>query len=154
MTALLVITPVTPLVNLETLIGATVQATVFDDPVFKHETYIGEITEVKINKFGTFVYFKTPELVGGKWIKLSRVIGFAHYEEQEITDTQFAILSSLTQFEGYRVFFDDFEVMGEADGLVEMGYCGIYETTRDDSLVYFLTNEGEEFFFQIQKATA
>jgi hypothetical protein len=74
----LVITPVTPLVNLDTLIGATVQASVFDDPVFKHDLYIGTIDEVKLNKFGTFVHFETPALVGKKWIKLSKVIGFAY----------------------------------------------------------------------------
>lgn len=79
----LVITPVTALVNLDVLIGATVQVTVFDDPVFEDETYIGEISEVKLNKRGTFVYFKTPDLVGGKWIKINRVIGFAHFAETQ-----------------------------------------------------------------------
>ena len=75
----LVITPVGTLVNLDTLIGATVQAQPFDDPVFKDDTYIGVIDEVKLNKFGTFVHFQTPALVGKKWIKLNRVIGFAYY---------------------------------------------------------------------------
>ena len=75
----LVITPIHPLVNLDQLVGATVQAKPFDDPVFKHETYIGEITEVKLNKLGTFVHFETPALVGKKWIRLSKVVGFASY---------------------------------------------------------------------------
>jgi hypothetical protein len=79
----LVITPLTALVNLDTLIGATVQAKPFDDPVFKDDTYIGVIDEVKLNKFGTFVHFRTDVLVGKKWIKLSKVVGFVYYAETQ-----------------------------------------------------------------------
>lgn len=81
----LVITPVQPLVNFDTLIGAAVVAKPFDDPVFKNETHVGTIDEVKINKFGTFVRFQTDALVGRKWIKLDRVIGFVHSEESQTT---------------------------------------------------------------------
>jgi hypothetical protein len=78
-----VVTPLYPLVNLDVLIGATVQAAPMDDPLYKHETYIGTIDAVKINKWGTFVHFKTEALVGAKWIKLAKVIGFAHYAPAE-----------------------------------------------------------------------
>ena len=81
----LVITPVTTLVNLDVLIGATIQATVFDDPVFKHETYVGVVDEVKLSKRGTFVHFKTDALVGAKWLPLRKVIGFVHTEESKTT---------------------------------------------------------------------
>lgn len=81
----LVIIPLTALVNLDTLIGATVQAKPFDDPVFKHDTYIGTIDEVKINASGTWVRFQTDALVGKKWIKLNRVVGFVHTEGIEKT---------------------------------------------------------------------
>lgn len=79
-----VITAVTA-VNLDVLIGSTVQAMPMDDFLFRHETYVGTISEVKLNKHGTFVYFKTPDLVGGKWIKINRVIGFAHFAQTQKT---------------------------------------------------------------------
>lgn len=78
-----IITPLKKLVNLNQLIGAQVQAAPFDDPVFKHEKYIGTIDTVKINKHGTYVHFKTDALVGSKWIKVSRVIGFVHFAETQ-----------------------------------------------------------------------
>jgi hypothetical protein len=81
MQEIVVITPIKKLVNLDQLVGATVQAYVFDDPVFKHETYIGTIDTVKLNKWGTFVHFKTGDLVGAKWIRLEKVIGFVHFAE-------------------------------------------------------------------------
>jgi hypothetical protein len=77
----LVITPLGKLVNLDALIGATVQAKPFDDPVFKHETYIGTIDEVKLNRAGTWIHFKTGDLVGAKWVKLNKVVGFAHFAQ-------------------------------------------------------------------------
>lgn len=80
-TQTLIITPIGPIVNLDVLIDAQVQATVYDCAPFSYQTFIGTITQVKLNKYGTFVYFKTPDLVGGKWLPLSRVIGFAHTEE-------------------------------------------------------------------------
>lgn len=79
------ITPVTPLVNLDVLVGATVQAMPMDDPVFKHETYVGVIDEVKLNKWGTFARFATPDLVGKKWIRLEKIIGFVHTAESQTT---------------------------------------------------------------------
>lgn len=78
-----VITPIGPIVNLDVLIDAQVQATVYDCAPFRYQKFVGTITEVKLNKYGTFVYFKTPDLVGGKWIKLDRVLGYAHTEEPE-----------------------------------------------------------------------
>lgn len=79
----LVITPLGKLVNLDALVDATVQAAPFDDPVFQGETYIGTIDEVKLTRKGTFVHFITPDLVGAKWIKLNKVIGFAHFAETQ-----------------------------------------------------------------------
>lgn len=78
----LVITPFT-LVNDDQLIGAQVQATVYDCAPFSYEKFVGIVTEVKLNKYGKFAYFKTPALVGGKWIKVDRIVGFAHYEMQK-----------------------------------------------------------------------
>lgn len=85
MQGVLIITPVTPLVNLDGLIGSTVQAKPFDDPIFRSETYIGVIDEVKLNKLGTFVHFQTPDLVGKKWIPLHKVTGWAHFAETQKT---------------------------------------------------------------------
>lgn len=73
------ITPLGIITNPDQLVDAMVQAKPFDDPVFKHEVYVGVIEEVKINRIGTWVHFKTPDLVGLKWIKLSKVTGFAHF---------------------------------------------------------------------------
>ncbi len=81
----LIITPVTPLVNLHSLVGATVQAAPMDDPVFRHETYIGTIDEVKLSKWGTHVRFQSDALVGKKWIRLEKVLGFAHFAETQKT---------------------------------------------------------------------
>jgi hypothetical protein len=81
----LVITALTALVNLDALVGATILTTVFDDPVFKHETYVGVVDEVKLSKRGTFVHFKTDALVGAKWLPLRKVIGFVHAEESKTT---------------------------------------------------------------------
>jgi hypothetical protein len=77
----LVITPIKSLVNLDALVDATVQAKPFDDPAFKDEMHIGTIDEVKLNKSGTWVHFHTAALVGKKWIRLNRVVGFAHFVE-------------------------------------------------------------------------
>lgn len=79
----LVITPFT-LVNYDQLIGAQVAAKPLDD-LRKNEVFIGEISEVKINALGTFAKFKSPALVGSKWIKLDRIVGFAHIEESKTT---------------------------------------------------------------------
>jgi hypothetical protein len=76
--------PIGPLLHLAQLVDACVQAEVFDDPMYRHERYVGVIDEVKINCAGTFVHFIAPDLVGAKWIRLNRVIGFAWFE----ADTQ------------------------------------------------------------------
>lgn len=80
-----VITLINALVNLHQLVGATVQAKPFDDPALKHTTHIGVIDEVKLNAYGTWVRFQTDALVGKKWIKLDRVMGFAHAAESQTT---------------------------------------------------------------------
>lgn len=76
----LTVTPVTPLVNLDTLIDATVQVQLFDDPVFKHERYIGTIDEVKISRLGTFARVKVisgpSHITGMKWISIRNIKGF------------------------------------------------------------------------------
>lgn len=76
-----VITPFA-LVNYDQLIGAQVAAKPLDD-LRKNEVYVGEVSEVKINKFGTFAKFKSPDLVGSKWIKVSSILGLAHTEESK-----------------------------------------------------------------------
>jgi hypothetical protein len=79
----LVVTPFA-LVNYDQLIGAQVAAKPLDD-LRKNEVFVGEVSEVKINKFGTFARFTSPALVGAKWIKVSQIIGFAHSEESKTT---------------------------------------------------------------------
>lgn len=70
------ITPFT-LVNDDQLIEAQVAATPLDD-LRKHEVFVGIVTSVTTNKWGKFAYFKTPDLVGGKFIRIERILGYAH----------------------------------------------------------------------------
>lgn len=81
--AVLRVEPIGPLLHLGQLVDACVQAEVFDDPLYRHERYVGVIDEVKLNCAGTFVHFITPELVGAKWIPLHKVKGFAWVETQK-----------------------------------------------------------------------
>jgi hypothetical protein len=84
MAQVLIVEPIGKLAHIGQLVDALVQAEPFDDVVFRHQRYVGTIDEVKINRMGTFVHFKTDQLVGKKWIPLHKVQGFAHYEESDI----------------------------------------------------------------------
>lgn len=83
-TQVVIVEPLGKLRDVSQLVDALVQAEPFDDPVFRHERYVGTIDEVKINRMGTFVHFKTDKLVGVKWIPLHKVQGFAYYEDAAI----------------------------------------------------------------------
>lgn len=84
MPQVLVVEPLGKLRDLSQLVGALVQSEVFDDPLFRHDRYVGTIEAVKLNRAGTFVHFKTDKLVGRKWVPLHKVQGFAHYEDADI----------------------------------------------------------------------
>lgn len=71
------ITPLGPIINLSQLVDVTVQARPLDD-LYKNETYVGVIDEVKVNRFGTFAHFKGEGLNLAKWIKIDRIDGYAH----------------------------------------------------------------------------
>lgn len=90
-----VITPFI-LINDDQLIDAQVQATVYGCAPFSYETFIGVITEVKLTRYGKFAYFTTPALVGGKWIKISQILGFAHIEETPVPAAAVATVAEMT----------------------------------------------------------
>lgn len=80
------ITALPAIVNPTQLVNVWAVAELFDDPVYRHERYLGTIDEVKINARGTFVRFK-PEagpckIVGKKWLPLHKILGLAAYETQ------------------------------------------------------------------------
>lgn len=90
MSQVLVVEPLGKLRDLSQLVGALVQSEVFDDPLFRHDRYVGTIDAVKINRMGTFVHFETDKLVGKKWVPLHKVQGFAHYEDATVLEAMTA----------------------------------------------------------------
>lgn len=88
MAQVLMVEPIGKLLHAGQLVGAFVQASYFDDVVFRRELYIGEIVEVKERRDGTWVLFK-PEAgqrfdLGKKWRPLSTVKGYVWYEDESI----------------------------------------------------------------------
>jgi len=81
----LVVTPLGNLSNMMQLVGAQVQSEVFDDPLYRHELYVGTIDQVKMSRAGTFVRFQSDALVSKKWVALHRVKGWAHYKTEKAT---------------------------------------------------------------------